>query len=501
MSRNDIVKTDGSINYNYLGDSIDGLSSQMADIAVQVGTYSSLVKNLGQSNEDWSPAIQQAFNALENTGGVISFPQGKTLQCYSPIRIKGNNKIVIKGNTCNLKLMGLTQTSDIPILFRTSLTDLGGSSKSYEYNAGTIIYDLNFDGEGYGIGFKFIVAGQLHFYNCSSTQNLEIGILLSGTNGVSFDKCFMEGNQKGIFCALISEDSGSKNYTSEGFGWNDGIHFNNCVIIAPAHGYGVYYSGSSSEGVLTFRDCLYFGGEDNDKAVVYARTFTQFIVDGGWSEFVNGGTVFAGISDTNSYEPNIFRVKNVQFTSYNGSMPYNFITSTAIIFEVSGCYFQGIPQNLCISSITGTLDENYRTLALVPTYLGGGGYLSFDKSNFSNKEPWIASYNGNSYYLAFGQEYPSGSYQYKMYTYEQIIKGMALLGRKTVQDFILTPYNATPTLFLTTTLTPASLYNTAGKGTACIYNNIFLQIPHNKWINDTYWGIRLYENNIERGNN
>ena len=32
MSRNDIVKVDGSINYDYLGESIDGLSSQMADI-------------------------------------------------------------------------------------------------------------------------------------------------------------------------------------------------------------------------------------------------------------------------------------------------------------------------------------------------------------------------------------------------------------------------------------------------------------------------------------
>ena len=46
MGRNDIVKVDGSIDYDYLGKSIDGLSSQIADNIQQFADLNDLINNL-----------------------------------------------------------------------------------------------------------------------------------------------------------------------------------------------------------------------------------------------------------------------------------------------------------------------------------------------------------------------------------------------------------------------------------------------------------------------
>lgn len=69
MGRNDIVKVDGSIDYDYLGESIDGLNSQMADIANKVKGITTLdeytdyaIKDSNGNITDWAPAFQKAID-------------------------------------------------------------------------------------------------------------------------------------------------------------------------------------------------------------------------------------------------------------------------------------------------------------------------------------------------------------------------------------------------------------------------------------------------------
>lgn len=61
MGRNDIVRTDGSINYDYLGESIDGLNSQMADIAINVKNFGAK----GDGISDDTSAFIAAINSIK----------------------------------------------------------------------------------------------------------------------------------------------------------------------------------------------------------------------------------------------------------------------------------------------------------------------------------------------------------------------------------------------------------------------------------------------------
>lgn len=172
---------------------------------MHVGTYFALVNNLGQDNEDWSPAIQQAVNVAIQTGRIISFPTGKLLQCYSSINLSGNTKIILNGNNATLKLCGLTDSSNMPLIYFSSLKNSGDSSRYYSYVSGVKINDLTFDGVGYGIGYKHLIAGVLTFDNCTFTKNLEIGLELIGTNDVTLNQCNITGKLKGIFCELSNK--------------------------------------------------------------------------------------------------------------------------------------------------------------------------------------------------------------------------------------------------------------------------------------------------------
>ncbi|MFC0906366.1 hypothetical protein ACFHWD_16950 [Clostridium sp. MT-14] len=109
MSRNDIVKTDGSINYNYLGDSIDGLSSQMADnmndlLQRRINLMSYGVKSLDiDANFDCSNILQQAINDCSKVsddlyhttdgGGEVFLPAGKYMLhgviLHSKVKLRG----------------------------------------------------------------------------------------------------------------------------------------------------------------------------------------------------------------------------------------------------------------------------------------------------------------------------------------------------------------------------------------------------------------------------
>jgi hypothetical protein len=84
---------------------------------------------------DYAPCIQKAFDDAAGTSSIVVFPSGQNLLVGSPIRIKGQNGNHIFGNRCVLTRTGLTASSDSPILYYLGLTDIGGTSKSYNYNS------------------------------------------------------------------------------------------------------------------------------------------------------------------------------------------------------------------------------------------------------------------------------------------------------------------------------------------------------------------------------
>jgi len=94
MGRNDIVKVDGSIDYDYLGESIDGLNSQMADIT-NIKQYQFLVSNWQGTNADWTPALQQAIDNLPE-GATLLIPDKMVIHA-STVNLKSNVKIKCLG--------------------------------------------------------------------------------------------------------------------------------------------------------------------------------------------------------------------------------------------------------------------------------------------------------------------------------------------------------------------------------------------------------------------
>jgi len=115
MGRNDIIKNNGMVDWDKVGgmhDDIKSLGSQMADYAVSIKNWLPLVHNLGQSNEDWTDAINAGINYIlskipsgnyygQNTTpyGItyLYFPSGlyqvyDTINLFSFVNIKGASK-------------------------------------------------------------------------------------------------------------------------------------------------------------------------------------------------------------------------------------------------------------------------------------------------------------------------------------------------------------------------------------------------------------------------
>ncbi|MFR4285615.1 MAG: hypothetical protein ACLUQ0_05335 [Enterococcus italicus] len=496
----------GSEAYQTLGERLD---SEKAEVNAQLaqnkrrafakGVYVEDYDHLKiaiAAGYDYQPAIQAAFDEAALNNSAVVFPSGKTLLVRNSSRLKNNNGNYLFGNGCTIKRVGLTESSQSPIFYFLGLKEDGANTKDngYSYNSGVYIYDLKFDGEGFGVGYKHAIAGQLHLYNCRTTNNLEIGVKLIGTNGVSFNGCYLAGNNKGVFCALIKDDLSTVNYTAEWSGWNDGIYFNHCFIQTSANGYGVYYSGSTSEGVIKFSNCL-FAGSLNATGV-YAKTFTNFVVDGGWSEFFVGGVVFESAKDSVGYEPSIMVVRDFQFTNYDGRKADYNVKSTAVKTVIEDCVIQGNTNIKPIKFSAGTKDTSTFSIEKTPTNLGGLGNISFEKTGIPNIDPLIMTQSGKKYYLQYNQGYPSGSYQYSMYTFSKIRKSESFNNKYVDGDYVLTKYTDTPTDNSVSSLKPAFEEESA---TMYLNRNIFMGIPdRNNWIETSAYGRVVGEGNMAR---
>lgn len=430
--------------------------------AVHVETYDNK-KVAVSGGYDYYPCIQEAHDVASNTNAVVVYPSAQVLQVSKPIRLKNQNGNHVFGNRCVLKRIGLTATSDSPIMYYMGLTDIGGTAKSYNYNSGVYLHDFKFMGEGYGVGYKHAVAGELYVNNCVFDSSLEVGAVLSGTNGCHFYNCQITGNKKGIFCARVAEDSYTVNYTSEGAGWNDGIYVIGGMITCPANGYGFYYSGTFNEGVVKFENIKLIGALN--ATGIYARAFTNFIVDGGWSEYFNGGKVFHADADAQSgnYEPDLFVIKNFQFTHRTGYKADYSIYSRAVRTHVDDCQFLNNTNQQHIFYSSGTqntlrINTTAQPTAIDTTY----GTITLPKTNIPDTRDLVITDGTNSYYLVFNADMGASGYKYNTYTYTIPTVRAKWWKWGTYVDAYNIARITNPTLSLATTYTINSTDDTAG---------------------------------------
>jgi len=432
--------------------------------AVYVESYDSLKVLLGDGTYDYAPCIQKAHDVAAGSSLAVIYPSGRVLQVGTPIRLKNNNGNYIFGNRCVLKRVGLTATSDTPIMYYMGLTDIGGTTKSYSYNSGVFIYDMKFMGTGYGVGYKHAIAGELYLNNCMFDSTLEVGVVLSGTNGVHFYNCQIAGSKKGIFCARVAEDSYTVGYTSEGAGWNDGIYMVGGMITCSTDGYGFYYSGTTSEGVIKFQNIKLIG---NTRATgIYGKSFTNMIVDGGWSEYFNGGRVIWADSDASAggYEPNLLVVRNWQFThtASGGKADYS-VSSKAVRTLIEDCHFLNNPWQQHILYQSGSLSSLRINTTAQPTAVDTtNGTITLPKTNISDTRDIIVTDGTNSYYCVFNADMGASGYKYNTYTYTTPMKRAKWWVWGTYTDAYYTTRILTPTLSTSTTYTINSIDDSTG---------------------------------------
>jgi hypothetical protein len=415
---------------------------------------------------DYAPCIQKAFDDASGTSSIVVFPSGQNLLVGSPIRIKGQNGNHIFGNRCVLTRTGLTTSSDSPILYYLGLTDIGGTSKSYNYNSGVYIHELKFMSDsGFGVGYKHAIAGQLYMYNCVFDSTLENGVVLSGTNGVHFQGCQFSGSKKGLFCAKVAEDSYTVNYTVEGTGWNDGIHIVGGTITAPLNGHGVYYSGSTSEGILVVEKAILIGSQSGSSTGIYARSFSNVIVEKCWSEYFNSGKVVHADADSTAgnYEPDSLVVSKCNFTNYSGSKPDYNIYSRAVRTYIDDCVFLNNPLTNHIFYSVGSANTLRINTAAQPTAIDTtNGTITFPKTGILDTRDLFITDGTNNYYLVFNADMGASGYKYNTYTYTTPMKRVKEWRFGTFNDEYYITRILTPTLSLSTTYTITSTDDSNG---------------------------------------
>jgi hypothetical protein len=383
------------------------------------------------SGYDYAPCIQAAFDAAAPGSNPVIFPNSQLLQVGTPIRIKTQNGAHIFGNRCILKQIGLTATSDAPIMYYLGL-DVPGSSNTtlaYNYNGGVYIHDLKFIGTGYGVGYKHAIAGELFMYNCIFDSTLEKSVVLSGTNGCHFYGCQFSAKSsgKGLFCAKIAEDSYTANYTVQGTGWNDGIYIDGGIINCPASGYGVYYSGSTSEGIIKVSNAKILGGQNNTTGI-YGKGFTNMIIEGCWSEYFNGGKVIYADKD-NGYEADSLVVRECQFTNHPAgadgfsSLSDYSIYSTAIRTAIDDCVFNNNPNVQHVFYGAGTTNTLGVNTSVTPNAVDTtNGTIDLPKAVIPDTRDLLITDGTINYYLVFASDQGAGGFRYNVHTYSTPIK-------------------------------------------------------------------------------
>jgi hypothetical protein len=395
---------------------------------IYVENYYNLKVLLGDGTYDYAPCIQAALNAAAGSSLPVEFPASQVLQVGTPLRITHQNGCHIYGNRCVLKRIGLTASSDTPILYYLGLDVIGGSNITSNYNGGVYIHDLKFIGTGYGVGYKHAIAGELFMYNCifdgnsnPNSSTLEVGVVLSGTNGCHFYGCQFSAKQKGLFCARLAEDSYTVGYTAQGAGWNDGIYLDGGIFSCPTNGYGFYYSGTTSEGVIEIANMKILGGQSTSTGI-YGKAFTNLIVSNCWSEYFKTGSKVIWADKDNGYESPSLLVKGCQFTNHlatSDSLQADYsIYSSAVRTAIDDCVFNNTPNVQHIFFGAGSNNSLRVNTSVTPNAVDTtNGTIDLPKAVVPDTRDLLITDGTNNYYLQYASDQGAGGYRFNTFTY------------------------------------------------------------------------------------
>ncbi len=378
------------------------------------------------SGADHSTEVQAAITYAASVNKGIQFTSGRRYNLSAVRLINKSSPWVVEGNGCIIHNPA-TGTTDVPSLYHTALAAPGGSTRPHAFAIGVRVYNIEFTGtSGFGVGYKHVVSGNLLMVGCRFT-NLESCVVLAATSHVNFLRCNFTpaAGGKGLFCARVAEDSYAAGYTAEGPGWNDGIHLDN--VITSGGDYGVYYSGSTSEGVLTIRNGTTAGSR---LAGVYLKSFQSFIYEGNWTEFFASSiaNIIEFALDSGFEAIGTARIKGNHF--YNGAageLNYVIFNRSRMcvvednVFQIASTVFTG-----CVWHQSGTPGNFLSNLTLTPTRtasFNSNGRISFAKTDLVHDTPAM-------YYLENGTtrailkptnpNSPSGSVEFTMYAYTPV---------------------------------------------------------------------------------
>ncbi|WP_297419446.1 glycosyl hydrolase family 28-related protein [Clostridium sp.] len=189
---------------------ISTINTKLNNLEVDVTSYKSLVTNLGQSNEDWTPAINAATLILSNAtnscyigncGGIIYFPQG-TYQILSSIIMKSNitykgagiDTTIIKGNFTSGYIFDVTGTNHTSRLAQVRIEDMTIGSDTCSFTT---------------LSNNRATCGGINLSYCMSVKIRRIGIFnLAGIaiNQVENYDCTFD-DMDILFCGVIGDDT------------------------------------------------------------------------------------------------------------------------------------------------------------------------------------------------------------------------------------------------------------------------------------------------------
>jgi hypothetical protein len=243
MGRNDIVRTDGSIDYDYLGENIDGLNSQMADIVVQPELYGAI----GDGETDDT----QAFLDMIST----AIEKGYNIICNKKYKITSQLTIDLTNRQTHMAFIvnGWITPSGSGFLFKNysgkiqiNLRDGGDfTGNNFGVKIEKVSADINITGVHYG-GIVFVNDGTNQDNNSSHGCKVNVeaynGCYQCLEHGQNIDNNKYSdwfGNYKEIF------DFDSLN----------GSTFNNARDITIKHYENHFFDGTHSKDSLSFFNC------------------------------------------------------------------------------------------------------------------------------------------------------------------------------------------------------------------------------------------------------
>jgi len=174
-----------------------------------------------------------------------------------------------------------TSTSEAPCLFYSSLANSGDASRTYSYNVGVTLNEVNFHGGGYGVGYAHLIAGSIHHNNCSF-QKLEDGLLTIGVAGIVGRNPVFNECARGAHAAALADYTFTAGYTQEASTkWNDGYSIDGGHIRECER--GILHKGSVNEGVLKVSNMIWTGATES-----YVEVYSPMIavdISHNWCEY------------------------------------------------------------------------------------------------------------------------------------------------------------------------------------------------------------------------